>query len=227
MKYYILDREDNPKIAGKVFPQAWAHQQPAEKQRLTTTGDSLLLQNERHPSIPEFECLTLSYNAKITDIITTSVVHRPAISRKAAEIFAGCNLGRHEMYKCPLYTQTGALEYYCIYPMNSMVEFVNFYNTFFRANIHEPECYTLKMAGIGSYNGYKSLSEIISEPVTLGKYLALKKGFDKELDYFAIPEIQVFYGIVSERLKSKLEEAGITGVKFSPLEVLVEPDFIA
>lgn len=54
------------------------------------------------------------------------------------------------------------------------------------------------------------------------KKLILKKDFDKELDWFVIDKFGVFYGIVTERFKIAVEEAGLTGLVFEPIEVEIE-----
>ena len=229
MMFFLITEEINPKIIGSDFPQAWKF----TKEYKTRCDDAngiysffkRIQKNERPDFIPNLGGLVLSGRAKLTDIVSTSVLPRLHMNDVAKNVFSTCNLGDYEFYKAQLYIKqrkifTQILDYYYLCPFTDILDNIYFPKTIFRHEINLVEKQNVYVTGLSSFSAYEEYRQQNNKGLIYPQTITLKEGFDKTLDYFIIPKLNIFYGIASEKLKTKIEENGITGIRFEPIEII-------
>ena len=226
--YYILKNDDNPKIVGSDYPQAWKFTKEYDEKCDEANGIysfyKKIHNNERPDFVPDLGGLVLSGRAKLTDIVSTSVLPRLHMNEVAKEVFSSCNLGDYEFYNAQLYLKkakilTQILDYFYLCPFTDIFDYIYLPETLFRVDKYSPERQQLFIEGFSSYQAYTDFITKNIDVISPTK-ITMNEGFDKTLDYFIIPNLNIYRGIASEKLKTKIEAKGITGLKFEPIEII-------
>lgn len=226
--YFIIKRENNSKIIGTDFPQAWKFTKEYKKECDDANGIysffKRIQKNERPDFMPNLGGTILSGRAKLTDIVSTAVLPRLLMNNNAKDVFSACNLGDYEFYKAQLYIKqrkifTQILDYY-LCPFTDILDNIYFPETIFRHEINMVEKQNVYVTGLSSFSAYEEYWQQNNKGLIYPQTITLKEGFDKTLDYFIIPKLNIFYGIASEKLKTMIEDNGITGLRFEPIEII-------
>lgn len=227
--YYIINDDDNPKIVGSDYPQAWKFTKEYKKKCDEANGIysfyKKIHNNERPDFVPDLGGFILSGRAKLTDIVSTPVLPRLHMNNNAKDIFSACNLGDYEFYKAQLYIKqrkifTQILDYYYLCSFTNILDNIYFPGTIFRHEINKVEKQNVYITGLSSFSAYQEYRQQNNKGLIYPETITMKEEFDKTLDYFIIPKLNIFYGIANEKLKTKIEEKGITGLKFEPIEIV-------
>ena len=226
--YFIIKRENNSKIIGTDFPQAWKFTKEYKKECDDANGIysffKRIQKNERPDFMPNLGGFILSGRAKLTNIVSTTIpmLH---MDNEAKEVFSVCNLGDSEFYKAQLYIKqrkifTQILDYYYLCSFIDILDYIYFPGTIFRHEINLVEKQNVYVTGLSSFSAYEEYWQQNNKGLIYPQTITLKEGFDKTLDYFIIPKLNIFYGIASEKLKTMIEDNGITGLRFEPIEII-------
>ena len=223
--YYLIDSDDNPKIVGSDYPQSWKFTPEYKKKCQNANAVYAFCKYidafKRPDFTPDLGGLVLSRRAKLTDIVSTTVFTGLFMNKSAKDIFSNCNLGDYEFYKAQLFTKSDVIDYYYLFQFTNVLNFVDFSKTIIKYNIYYPQRQTIQINGFDSFAAYQEFHNKTLEVIVPTK-ISFKAGIDRALDYMLIPYLSVFEGIASENLKSKIESAGITGIKFVPIEIVFE-----
>ena len=228
MEYYILVSSINSKIVGRDFPQAWKFTKEYQKKSDDPNGIYAFIKCVRHRNvrpdfIPDLGGFKLSSIAKITDIISTGVFSILAMNQRTADIFSQFNLGDHEFYKWTLYTKNGEFDYFYLCSFTEIFNSVIIPESIFKMCMAlGSENHALWLNGFSSYKAYNDFVNKMHSWDKTPVYLSMKEDFDFGLDFFIIDELNVFLGIISERLKTRLDEEGVTGLEYVPVEIAVK-----
>ena len=157
--------------------------------------------------------------------IYTDTLNFNDIYNEAKEVFSVCNLGDSEFYKAQLYIKqrkifTQILDYYYLCSFTDILDYIYFPGTIFRHEINLVEKQNVYVTGLSSFSAYEEYWQQNNKGLIYPQTITLKEGFDKTLDYFIIPKLNIFYGIASEKLKTMIEDNGITGLRFEPIEII-------
>ena len=235
MKYYKVDNDLNPKVVGSDYPQSW--QFTKEYKKRMNNSDALYalyecLINQEHPDfIPDLDGFVLSGRAKLTNFVSAVAVDGMFLDEKAKQVLeAKCNLGDHEFYEATLYVRKEPKRFYNWGLFNDICSYVEFNKCGYviyglKSEKDLPEEWISKP--IESLNDLFNIEKQYSDYPSAVKIecnkIVLKKTFDKQIDIFY--NNYIFggkYGICSERFKNAVEEAGLTGLVFEPIEVELE-----
>ena len=139
-------------------------------------------------------------------------------------------MGEHNFYEATLYIRNKSNKYYCLgvfLDIKSLIEYnkCNYviYGIKDEKDLPE-EWYTKPINSFSDISNikdrYKNYPGII---MFLCNKLTLTRFFYKNIDFYKLsfPDEKV-YGICSERFKNAVEEAGLTGLVFEPIEVIIE-----
>lgn len=228
MVYYFLKDDINSKIIGSDFPQAYKFTKEYQKKSGDANGIysffKKIQQNERPDFDPDLGGFILSGRAKLTNIVSTTMP-RLHMDNEAKEVFSSCNLGDSEFYNAQLYIKqrkifTQILDYNYFCSFTNILDYICFPETIFRHEISIPRNLIDYITGLCSISAYSEYRNQNREGIIFPETITMKEGFDKTLDYFIIRELNVHHGIASERLKTAIEENGITGLRFEPIEII-------
>jgi hypothetical protein len=178
------------------------------------------LKNYELPNFePVFGKLILHPNAQLTDFLSISLGEIGGngfiISEKAKQLFSNFNLPIHRYYPLSIYKQGGeklGQNYFWLQIIDS-INIIDYKQSRFFITVAKPPI--IEKIFLSTQNH----QELINECAKLRGLRAI--GFEKlvlndnyrenPLDIFFIPKGTI-YGIISERLKNKLEEENITGL---------------
>lgn len=235
MKYYKVKYDLNPKVVGSDNPQSWQFTKEYEKRKNNPNAVYALaecMQNYKIPDfIPDLDGFVLSGRAKQTNFIHI-VTHRTLFMDEYAKkvLQSKCNLGEHEFYEATLYVRKEPNKYYCLgvfYDIKSVIEYnkCNYVIYGIKDEQDLPEEWFTKPINSFSdiYNIRQRYRDYPAFVNILCQNLVLKRTFDKTIDFFDIllPG-EGGYGICTERFKNAVEEAGLTGLVFEPIDVIIE-----
>lgn len=231
MKYYKIKYDLNSKVVGSDFPQSWQFTKEYKKRTDNPNAiyqlEEFIFDKYQQPDfIPDLDGFVLSGRAKLTDFISVTSCHALLVSEKAKEILQlKCNFGDHEFYEATLYVRKKPVRFY----------YLGIFRDFF-SQIKFPECgYVIygvekeedlpqewyEMTINNLQDVYKIEKKI---PYTVDIWLSkiVLKNTAKEVDllYYCVLGIRI--GLVTERFKNAVEEAGLTGLVFEPIEVEIE-----
>jgi hypothetical protein len=146
----------------------------------------------------DLECVQLKKRAKITDFLWFSPMRYFLISSRLRPILSDFNLHDHRYFNAHVTNGSDYYEYHFMYMRHVGFETMDF-----------PKCEFY----IGnSFNGYQTIH--------FDSFDELKKSKDFPEDMFKTRLLAD--PIVSERLKKRLEDEKISGIKFKPIEIEFE-----
>lgn len=232
MKYYIIDSDLNSKIVGSDYPQSWQFTKEYNKRKNNSNAVYALLEcgeNQNKPKfIPDLDGFVLSGRAKQTNFISTSVFSRLFMNEHAKNVLQSkCNLGDSEFYEAVLYVKKVPISYYYLETFLNIIPKIKFsdcvyYLEYIRDEDKIPEEWI--NSGFNDCETVLSIHKYFPNRLIGVRFrtLVLKKDFDKDLDWFVIDKFGIHNGICSERFKNAVEEAGLTGLVFEPIDVIIE-----
>lgn len=220
MKYYAIENSMNTKIVGKI---------PQTKDILSNchVDEPRFIDNMIYQKIEEVPILPTALlfpKAKITDFIFSFVGFNfgsMLISDKFKKILERFNLFELQFFPTYFYYYNCKIDgYWQTHISKQGFELLDFekINFVFKKRIDEKVVYE----DIDFINSLESFLKCKDEKILPTELyflnLILKKD---EFDYFFIPHYinGNGYGIVSENLKNELENQGVTGVEFRPIEM--------
>ena len=231
MKYYKIKYDLNPKVVGSDFPQSWQFSKEYEKRKKNPNAiyelEEIIFDKYQQPDfIPDLDGFVLSGRAKLTDFVSTPFCHALCMSENAKNILQSkCNFGAHEFYEATLYVRKKPVRFY----------YLGIFCDFF-SQIKFPECryaiYGVEKEEdlpqewyemtINNLQDVYKIEKKIPYNVDIQLYKIVLKKIAKEVDllYYCVLGIRI--GIVTERFKDTVEEAGLTGLVFEPIEVEIE-----
>lgn len=169
----------------------------------------------------------LSGRAKLTSFVSGTTTHDGLfMDDNARQILQSkCNLGDHEFYEATLYVRKEPVRFYYLglfYDFDSLIKFPKCIYAIHGLKREEDlpsEC--SNMVFNNCRDVYK-IEDMIPYRVNI---CFSKIVFDKKvkgLDLFYYGLLGLGIGVVSERFKNAVEEAGLTGIVFDPIEVEFE-----
>ena len=230
MKYYKIKCDSNPKVVGSDYPQSWNFTKEYEKRSSNSNAVYALIEcfNEyiKPDFIPDLDGFRLSGRAKQTNFISTSVFNALFMDEHVKQVLqTKCNLGEYEFYEATLYVRKEPKQYYILGLFYDTYSLINYPECgYFVENLKKdddmpPEWhnkqFTCKsdlfdIAMKVPYSIYISFTNIkIKKPLE-----------DLDIYYYVGGGIRI--GIVTERFKEAVEEAGLTGLVFEPIEIEVK-----
>ena len=232
MKYYIIESHLNPKVVGSDYPQSWRFTKEYEKRKNNPNAVYSLLERVKNnfsiDFIPDLDGFILSGRAKLTNFVSTSVLDRLFLDEKAKNILqTKCNLGVSKYFDATLYTKKETCKFYYVINFYDIIPHIEFRNCeYYLDYIDETD----KIPQEWINSGFKDCETVLSIQKYFPKQLVgvrfktlvLKRDFDKNIDWFVIKKFGIHNGICSERFKNAVEEAGLTGLVFEPIEVIIE-----
>ena len=231
MRYYIITNTCNTKVIGPDFPQAW--QFTKEYKKKMNNPDAVyafgkcILKNIFPDFEPDLSGHKLSRKAKITDFASQiSVTRLPLMNKKALDLLETFNLGNYRVYPCQLYVRDEPIEHYFLYQIFDAEKYVNVTKSIFSVYYYFKEPHWNYVSGFTSMEHYRNYrfqlhSECRNTEIA-PKKLVFNAGCDKSLDLIRLPDFSVYFGIISERLYNAIQEVGLTGLEFTPIEVEFE-----
>lgn len=235
MKYYKVDDDSNPKVVGSDSSQSW--QFTKEYKKRTDNPNSVYALNEyiykehRRPCfVPDLDGFKLSGRAKMTNFITSVVCRSPLIDEKAKEVLQSkCNFGDHEFYEATLYVREEPVKVYYLaifYDLDSKIRYKDCRYSIWGSCIKSEEDLPIEWKEgipIESRDYICKIEQRYSPWATITCHtLVLDKSFDKDMDLFYYLGMGIRYWICTERFKNAVDEAGLTGLVFEPIEVEIE-----
>ena len=222
MKYFALEHSKNKKILGR-FNQC-----------------SKILHNchvdnepnfiDRHPFekiefTPILSTLVLDPKSKITDLIKVSSTGfsfgSVVISEKLKNIFEGLNCYGLQFFATHLLQDNDVINrYWQTHIYDSPFQYVDFEKSKFTLMNTENSIAIEENIRIHDVKEFINQNESLDYPKKIIiKNIVFKENFD--LDYFLLRYLEKGgnHGIVSEKLKNEIENQGITGIEFRPIEI--------
>lgn len=217
MTYYICDKPWEPEILGitdglsqaRVDGKGFKNKTNFET-FMHSFGTPLRMADDQEAFEIDFdlECVRLKKRATITDFLWFSPMSYFLVSTRLRTILSEFKLQDHKYFKANVTNGSNFYEYSFMYMRHFGFETIDF-----------PKCEFV----IGNrYDGFKtiyfdSLEELRKSKDFPGRKRIALKGVDDSLDMF---ETKLLADpIISDKLKKRLEDEKISGIKFKPIEI--------
>lgn len=230
MKYYTFVHDLNSKITGSDYPQSWKFTKEYEKRKNNPDAiyalDEIAFVNHQKPNFkPDLDGFVLSGRAKLSNFISVTTMTGLFMDKHAKQVLQSkCNLGEHEFFEATLYVKKEPKEMYYLGLFYDLAPHIKF-----------KECNYVAL-GLKKED---DLPQGWNNSITCKEdFFKIKKNVPYLIDiYFShikikntVPKLDIFYfigggiyGIVTERFKNIVEEAGLTGLVFKPIDVDIVP----
>ena len=217
MKYYIATTPWEPEIVGisdgssqaKVDEKGFKNRKNFET-FMHSFGSPLRMADDKEAFEIDFdlECVRLKKRAKLTDVLSFSPMSYSLFSTKLRTILSDYRLQDHRYFKAQVTNGTDLYQYHFMYMRHFGFNTIDF-----------PKC---EFAIGNHYDGYKSVHFESFDALKQSKHFPARKrivlkGVDDSLDMFKTKLLGE--AIVTEKLKKKLEEEGITGITFKDIQI--------
>lgn len=216
-RYYLMDFSVDEKITGKDYPQCWDFVKGTNLEAphsFYATSDAW--EKDEIPKFtPELDGYKLSNKCRMTDFMSTSILHFPLVSQRAKEILSSFNLGRHEFYPAKILAKGKERLFYFLYTPSIINNEVNLAKSrFCMCDCHTYKPTKMFVSGIHNITEYRQLyNDMIFKDLENRLQIfeiAVKKDFDT--DYFMLwPLITSKQFLISEKLFNSIEENKLTG----------------
>lgn len=226
--FFIVRRCCDRKIIGADMPQAWQFTKEYKKKinnpNAVYAFGKCILKNIFPDFEPDLSGHKLSRKAKITDFVSeVSVSILPLMNKKALDLLEKFNLGNYRVYPCQLYVKDEPIEHYFIYQIFDAEKYIDVTNSIFSVYYYFKEPHWNYVSGFTSMEHYRDYCNQLSGSYEIApKKLVFNAECDKTLDLIRLSDFSLFFGIISERLYNAIQEAGLTGWEFTPIEVEFE-----
>ena len=231
MKYYKIKYDLNPKVVGSDYPQSWNFTKEYEKRTRNSNSiyqlDIFIFRKHEQPDFtPDLDGFVLSGRAKLTDFISVTSCRTLFMSEIAKDILQSkCNYGSHEFYEATLYVRKQPVTFYCLgifCDFYAQIEFPKCRYAIYGVEKEEDLPQEWYQKSINNLQDVFKIERKIPYPVDiwLSKIVLKKTAKETDLLYYYVLGIRI--GIVTERFKEAVEEAGLTGLVFEPIEVEFE-----
>lgn len=228
--YYAIKWSIDPKVVGSDHPQAWSFTKEYEKREDNPNAVYAFLKEvnklKRPDYIPDLDGFVLSARAKLTNFVHVVVFVRPFLDEKAKTVLQeSCNLGDHEFYEATLYVRKEPKRFYYLESFLDMSPYIEFNECLYWIEGVEREEDLPSDWHDVIFRGYDDIYDMGRRhdiSIHFGQ-LVFNKEFDRELDFFYL-ERDFYYGVCSERFKKAVENAGLTGLVFTPIDVVIKDE---
>ena len=144
------------------------------------------------------------------------------VSKKLKELLSNFNLGEHRFYPAQVLLKGDLHPYYVFHLLyNSFTEYIDFSETVFNNlnSFKKLDAGKLERMKFDSFEEMQAYSDLNWNYNWNYDRLVLKSNF-RELDYCYM--LNIDGDLISERLKEKIEQDGITGIKIEQLSIPIE-----
>ena len=217
MKYFILTYTTDTKEKGSVYPQVKVLERGSHDLVLNQYNDKELPKEVRFPTFK------LEYKAKLTDVLSSSVLGRSTnilASPSVVEVLSTFNLPKHQVFDTSVLNKKGErIPYIVIHQyFHSDVDYIDYQRSqYFRITGYDftVDPYTIK----GEEVDVDSWEEIINitqskKGSICGRSIYLKES-DISYDAFLLRNPNAW--VINEEVADKLNEKKITGIAMVPL----------
>lgn len=212
MKYYILKNSTEKKIIGTEYPQIQTMQ--GNFQRDAPDSIYNVYPNKFPDFVPNLNYFVLERNAKITDIVSASMIsYGFIVNNKVKNIFNNFKLPSHKFYPA-IINHNGIFfdDYYWFYFVSDTIDFINFEKTIFFITDFFGEKENYCVPPISNANNLRNQLMIIANDKNLDADPIFMRNEIRQFDLFKISGFD-FNTYISESLLSALVECGITGFR--------------
>ena len=148
------------------------------------------------------------------------------VSEKAKNILQSkCNFWEHEFYEATLYVRKNSVKFYYLgifCDFYSQIKFPKCGYVIYGVEKEEDlpkEWYEMT---INNLQDVYAIEKKIPYCVDIQLYKVVFKETAKDMDLLYYYTLGIRVGIVTERFKNAVEEAGLTGLVFEPIDVIIE-----
>jgi hypothetical protein len=211
-RYYSFTDSTDTKVIGSHFPQC-AGVLPGYNNEYENRLSLYYFAHQKGRKInfmPDLSAIKILERTKLTDLISCSLGpgNDLVVSTKFKDLIQKYNCSKYQLFQATLNKKKETFQYWWIHYMYTLEKTVDYEaSTFF----HADEGLSEKANSIKSYKEYK---DFYDKEDTFGLIRATKTVLKhKPLDFFIIGQFnQTHY--VSESLKQKIIDVGITGIEF-------------
>lgn len=218
MQYFYLQPSSDAKIVGCI-PQIYSISNDINYHVDDKEGIRYIPLEGKIPFKLKLPAFLMDPNARHTDHIVNSVINGRliTINKRLLDLFYQQNLGEHDKYPCMVRQGEYLFEYFILYLYNdSTYNVLDWVRTIFWLSNKDDKTYHEKY--------FKDREEYLIFLRSTYKYASIHikrlyfitDEFTPDLIRMSVP----FGWYVSERLKNSMEEAGITGLVFKPIDIL-------
>lgn len=229
MQYYKLKESLDENIVGTQFPQVWdfvkGYSPKVENNGIFSLYDMYV------PGIPDIEPnlsgLKLSSGSKWTDLLSNGYSFNLFIvDEKVRDALERLNIPSHRYYKANIHSmrRKEVKEYYLLKVCSQNVELVDFSRSKFYIRNYDQEANLIKTPiRINNLKEYIEKYCAADDPdewvdVWSSKIKLTKEFCEKKLDLFSIGGFDNDW-YVSKRFVNVIEDAGLTGFEFEPVQM--------
>lgn len=223
MKYYSLEHEIHKEVIGP-YPQSegMAEYYPYKRE------DSIRFLGYENNFVPNLDAIQLSRGAKLTDMLSVVVINKLAgkiLSERFKMLLQSFHLPKHCFFKAKVISYKKETisdpQYYLFRLLEHQNKFINFDKSEFYihrrgkgkiADIHI--CKESDLDQSPEELGLGSGQFIRPEFITLFS--------EADFDIFCFKHFAGFF--ISERLKTAIEQSGLTGIRFEPAPFLLQDE---
>ncbi len=212
-KYFILEKSCDPKIIGNKYPQCIGTLGTYNND-YKNNKSLYYFAHQKGVKIeytPDLNSIVIGNKTKTTSLISCSL--GPGcdiiVSHKFKAILESFTTSHIQFFDCTLHQNKASFEYYWIHFIFSLERLVDYENSLF---FHPDIAINPHISNIKNYNNFIEFYNTID---TFGNITSKKIILNtKPIDFFIIGRFnQKIY--VSEKLKNKIIETGLTGMEFS------------